>query len=280
MKWNIVADSSCDIVELPNLAPDAEFTIAPLKIYVGDKEFVDNAALDPLVQLEAMKTNKSTTSTACPAPFEWAAEFEKGEFCFGVTISSQLSGSYNSAIVARDMVLEKYPEKKIHIFDSRGTSGEEILLLVRINSLIKAGRDFDEIVNEVEQYNNTLQLTFVLFNYTNLIKSGRMSPITGAIATRLGIRAVAMKTPKGEISVLSKQRGDNKVYNYIVHQMAGMKDLKNSTIIISHVRNEEGARKIKALRAEHYGATNVAIIPCRGLCTFYADDGGLIISYD
>lgn len=279
MKWNIVADSSCDITELPGLAPDTGFSLASLKIYVGNKEFVDDASLDPIIQLEAMKSNKSASSTACPAPFDWAKEFEKADCSFAVTISSQLSGSYNSAIVAKGMVLEKHPEKKIHVFDSRGTSGEEILLLIKINSLIKAGKSFDEIVNETEQYNNTLQLTFCLVSFDNLIKSGRMSAFTGIIATKLGIRAIAMKTPKGEINVLSKQRGDHKTYKYIVDQMAGMKNLKESYIIISHVRNEEGARKIKSMLREYYDATNVAIIPCRGLCTYYADDGGLIISY-
>ena len=279
MKWNITCDSSCDILTLPDLARDTVFSIAPLKIIVGDREFVDDETLDRQRMLDAMSSFKGASSSACPAPFEWARQFEKADLSIAVCISSQLSGSYNSAMVAKDMVLEKFPSKKIHVVNSRSTSGSMILLAEKINSLIKAGKDFEQVVNEIEQYNNTMQLTFCLTNYDNLIKTGRMSAFTGAVASVLGIRAIAMKSPLGEINVLSKQRGDANTYKYIVNQMSGLKELKNLHIIITHCQNADGAHKIKNLLKDMYGAANVSILETRGLCSFYANTGGIIVSY-
>lgn len=279
MKWNIVCDSSCDTLEIKHLAEDTKFSVAPMKIIFGNKEFVDDESWDREEMLATMASYKGASSTACPAPFDWTKEFEKRDCSIAITISSNLSGSYNSAVTAKDMVLEKYPEKKIHVVDSRATSGAMILLAIRANTLIKQGASFEEVVNEVERYNNSMQLTFCLKNYDNLVRTGRMNKIVGLAATALGLRAVAMKTSEGKISVMSKQRGDLNAYKYMVNQMASLKDLKDRFIIISHVDNEDGAKKIKSLLMENYGATKVAIIPSRGLCSYYADNGGIIVSY-
>lgn len=279
MKWNIICDSSCDTLEIKHLAEDTNFSIAPMKIIFGSKEFIDDENWNREEMLNTMTTYTGASSTACPAPFDWAKEFEKRDYSIAITISGSLSGSYNSAVTAKDMVLEQYPEKKIHIVDSRSTSGTLILLAICANTLIKQGASFEQVVNELERYNNSLQLTFCLKSYDNLVRTGRMNKIVGLAATALGLRAVAMKTSEGKISVMSKQRGDLNAYKYMVNQMASLKDLKDRFIIISHVNNEEGAKKIKALLVENYGATRVAIIPTRGLCSYYADNGGILVAY-
>ncbi len=279
MKWNIICDSSCDAYTLDNLSQDTNFSIAPLKIIVGDKEFIDNETLNTKELIRTIENHKGATSTACPSPFDWMTEFEKADYSIAICISSHLSGSYNSAVTAKDMVAERFPNKKIYVIDSRSTSGSMILLAQKVNSLISDGKTFEEIVNEIEQYNNTMQLTFCLSNYSNLVKTGRMSSFTGAMASALGIRVVSMKSPTGEIRVLSKQRGDNATHRYIVNQMAGLKNLSDCHIIISHCQNVNGAHKIKNLLNEMYNAVNVDIIETRGLCTFYANTGGIIISY-
>lgn len=279
MKWNIICDSSCDTLTLQNLAADTQFSVAPLKIIVGEQEFIDDETLDRPAMLKAMASFKGASSTACPAPFEWTQNFEKADYSIAITISSELSGTYNSALVAKDMVLERCPEKRIHVVNSRATSGTMILLAYKVNQLIALGKSFDEVVNDIEQYNNTMQLTFCLSNYNNLIKTGRMSAFTGAVASVLGIRAIAKKSPMGEIQIISKQRGDNATYKYIANQMAQLKDLKNCQIVISHCKNADGAHKLKNLLNELHGCVNVHVIETRGLCSFYADVGGIIVSY-
>lgn len=279
MKWNIVCDSSSDILSLEHLADNTLFSVAPLKIIVGDKEFIDDKTLDRAALLKAMGEYKGASSTACPAPFEWLEHFEKAEYSIAISISSELSGSYNSALVAKDMLSEKYPEKKVHVVNSRATSGTMILLARKVNELIKKGLSFDEIVNEIEQYNNTMQLVFCLKSYDTLIKAGRMSSFTGAVATVLGIRAIAVKSPKGDIQVVSKQRGDAGTYKFMVNLMSEKKDLKNATVYINHCCNAEGAHQIKNLLKEMCGCVDVNILETRGLCSFYASIGGIIVSY-
>ena len=279
MKWNIICDSSCDLTSLKHLAQDTEFSIAPLKIIVGDKEYVDDENIDCDDMLGAMARYKGASSSSCPAPMDWASEYERAENSIAICISQNLSGAYNSAMAARDMVLAQSPEKNIHVINSCATSGVMILLAIKVNTLIKEGKSFEEIVSETERYRDTLELTFCLKNYDNLIKTGRMSPFLGTVAGVLGIRAVAKKSPQGTIDILAKPRGDMAAYRYIVNQMAEKKNLKECRIIISHCKNFEGAARIKALLADLHGAENVQIIPTRGLCSYYANEGGLIISY-
>lgn len=279
MKWNIVCDSSCDILELKHLADGVMFSIAPLKIRLGNKEYVDDASLNVKALREEMKKFKGASSTACPAPFDWMAEYEKADNIIAICITSALSGSYNSAVTARDMMLEKCPEKKIHVINTRSTSGKMALLAITANSLIKAGKDFEEVVNELDKKNNEIQLMFCLKNYNNLIRTGRMSPFTGAVATALGIRAVGIASPEGEVQLLHKRRGDANAYKFFLQHMPTLKNLKDSYIIISHCNNFEGASRLKEMLRNQEGATNVAIIEMRGLCSYYADDGGLIIAF-
>ena len=139
MSWMIVSDSSCELRTLSNAAPGVAFSTVPLKIRVGEREFVDNAALDPDVMIEAMHNFNGASTTACPSPEEWAEKFLMADQVLAVTISSNLSGSYNSAMVARDMVLENHPEKKIHVLDSLSTGGEMTLAIWKANDLIARG---------------------------------------------------------------------------------------------------------------------------------------------
>ena len=279
MKWNIICDSSCDVTSLKHLAEDTQFSVSPLKILVDGREYVDDEGINCEEMLDNMAKSKKASSSSCPSPADWAEKFSEADYSIAICISQNLSGAYNSALVAKDMVLARNPDKKIHVVNSCATSGVMILLAIKVNTLIKEGKTFEEIVRETERYRDTLQLTFCLKNFDNLIKNGRMSPFLGAVAGVLGIRAVARKTDEGTIEVLSKPRGDMAAYRYIVNQMATLKDLKECRIIISHCKNFEGAARIKALLTDLHGATNVQIIPTRGLCSYYANEGGLIISY-
>ena len=138
MKWNIVCDSSCDILTLPDLARDTAFSVAPLKIIVGDREFVDDETLDRQRLLDAMASFKGASSSACPALFEWARQFEKADFSIAICISSQLSGAYNSAMVAKDMVLEKlYKLDKV--------------AYIRFASVYKHFENLQEFISEVNR---------------------------------------------------------------------------------------------------------------------------------
>ena len=123
MAWMIVSDSSCEIRELENPAPGVQFALVPFKIRVGEREYVDLATLNTQQMLQAMTDYNGASTTACPSPEEWAEYFLQADNVFALTISSNLSGSYNAAMAAREMVLEEHPEKKIFVLDTLSCSG-------------------------------------------------------------------------------------------------------------------------------------------------------------
>lgn len=129
MTWNIVSDSSCDLRTSSFQSDRVLFHSVPLRIQVGDREFVDNDDLVVPEMLEAMAAEKSASSSACPSPADFARAFEAGDCTVCFTISSNLSGTYNAAVMARDLVLEEHPEKRICVIDSRATAGAMVLLI-------------------------------------------------------------------------------------------------------------------------------------------------------
>ena len=150
MNWKIAVDSSSDLQEGMDCAPGVSLSIVPLTIQVDGMSFVDAPGLDIRSMMDAMRATSGATSSACPSPDAWASVFEEADYTFAITISSNLSGAYNSAMIARDIVMEKYPDKKIAVIDSYATSGQMILLAYKINELIAEGLSFEEIIHAVE----------------------------------------------------------------------------------------------------------------------------------
>ena len=145
MTWKIAADSPCDLREgIPPL-PNLSFAIVPLKIRVGVQEFVDDSTLDLCDMKRALASFDGPTSSACPSPEEWAKEFGEADCSIAVTMTSALSGTFNSAVVGRRMALERDPEKKILIIDTKSTAGHMVLLVRRIRELIAAGLSFEDV---------------------------------------------------------------------------------------------------------------------------------------
>ena len=278
MKWNIVIDSSSDLT-----ASDAKgeigLDIVPLTIIVGDKEFRDDEKLDVANLLQAMKEEKRASSSACPSTEDFFTCFAKADYSICITMTGALSGTYNSARLAKDMLKEEYPEKKVHIIDSKATAGKMVLLKMKAEELIEKGMEFEEICRILDEYEKNTKLVFALGGYDNLVKTGRMSVFAGFMANSLGIRAVAIASPEGEIEVVKKPRGERGAIEAMVDIMAQNKPMKNQPVVISHCKNPIGARNAKALIMEKLGTDNVTIYDCKGLTTFYTMEKGMIIGY-
>ena len=211
MSWIIVSDSSCELRSLENPAPDLSFATVPLKIRVGDREFVDNSALDVDAMIDAMHNYNGASTTACPSPEEWAEKFMQADNVLAITISSNLSGSYNSAMVAREMVLESHPEKRIHVLDSLSTGGEMALAIWKANDLVASGLPFDEVVREWEIWFQDRQVLFALASFDNLVKNGRLSRLAGFMAGVMNMRAVGRGSEEGKLEMLHKTRGETRM---------------------------------------------------------------------
>lgn len=278
MKWNIVADSSIDLFELEKSFENIEFSTVPFSLTVGSKVFVDNESLDKEELLREMSACKEASTSACPSTGAWLEEFEKDGYSVGLTITSGLSGSYNSACAAKELILEKNPDKKIYIIDSLTTGAESILILRKLCELIESGLDFEAVIEGVEAFKKTGRTVFALCCFDNLVKNGRMSKLKGFVANTLGFWGIGIASEIGTIAMKGVARGQKKAIAAIIGDMqercGNAKDL-----ILDHCMNEDFARQVEAAAREVWPEINVTILPTRGLCGYYAEKGGLIIGY-
>lgn len=280
--WNLVSDSSCDLLERDFPGGGVRFASVPLRIRVGERDFVDNDALRVPDLLKAMREEKAASSSSCPSPAAYAAAFAKGVKSLCFTISSALSGSYNAALRGREMCLEEHPEKQICVIDSKSTAGVPYLLLRRAKELMEAdpgGGRFEEICAELRTYQASLRTCFTLENFDNLIKNGRMRPLVGTLLHTLGIHIAAIGTAQGSIQVVGKARGDAKTYRLLADIMRVSKDCTGASVMIHHCENLAGAVKLKEVILKELPVKSVELIPCRGLNSFYAMEKGLIVGY-
>lgn len=277
MKWNIVTDSSCD---LKQFAPEDErvtFSSVPFIIRTDDEEFIDDEQLDTGAMMEALAASREAARSSCPSPDTWLERFRRAGSVVAVTISGSLSGSYNSACLARDMLLEKEPDRKIAIIDSRSAGPELTMIVRKLHSLIDEKLPFDEIIDRLNAFAEQTQTIFALTSFDNLVKNGRVSRLAGFVAGKLGMCGIGVAND-GHIDVKSKVRGTQKALRAIIDDMKA-NAFTHGPVLISHCLNEPLALKLKALIHETWENTQVDIMPTRGLCSFYAEKGGLIVAY-
>lgn len=278
MKYKIVADSSCDLTnELKNKLP-IEF--APLTLQIGDQIFRDDETLNIKEYIKAMKDSPVAPKTACPSPDEFYKRYEGDEIIFGVTLTKELSGTYNSAVLAKEMYLEDHPDKFIHIFNSRSASVGEALIALKIQELMGQGYSPEEIVEKVEAYISEMRTFFLLESLTHLAKAGRLNPVIAKIATVLHLKPIMGATPEGTIKLVHKVRGYNKAFERLIETIGEHgNDFSDKTLAISYCNCPERALTLKKAVEERYNFKNIIIVEMGGLSTTYADDGGIIIAW-
>lgn len=278
MQWNIIADSSCDLKELESSHSDITFSTVPFMMQVGDEEFVDNENLKVEELIEALARHKEAGRSACPAPGTWLEKFRAPGNVFALTISSNLSGSYNSACTAREMLLSEQPERNVAVLDSRSTGPELVLMIRRICALIRENKPFGAIVRELDEFADRTHVVFALSSFDNLVKNGRVSRLAGFVAGRLGLWGIGIGSDEGRIVVKSKVRGVQKALAAILEDMKA-NAFSHGPVVISHCLNEEQAVRLREKILATWESAQVRIIPTRGLDSFYAEKGGLIVSY-
>lgn len=278
VKWNIIADSSCDLKEIPNRNPEVGYASVPFVISVGDRNYLDDENLDLTEFLKALDDCPKASHTSCPSTGDWYDEFIKADQSIAVTISSQLSGSYNSAQVAKNMVLEEYPDKKVYILDSRSAGAELVLIIKKIHHLISSRLSFEEVVSAAQKYADKTRVYFALSSFDNLVKNGRMSRISGVIADKLGMWIIGYGSDEGKIEVQHKTRGKEKMLSLLIKKVR-QRDTTDDPVVISHCQNAALADRLRNKITAIWKTVEVTILPTRGLCSYYAEKGGLIIAF-
>lgn len=274
MKYKIVSDSSSNLFARDKVL----YATTPLKIISSEKEYVDDAALNVRGMVDDLKTVKGVVRTSCPNTGEWIEAFEGADCVFAITITSNLSGCYNAAMLAKEQYIQEHPEVKIHVIDSYSTGGEMQLMIEKLEELIEEGKPFEEIAKEVEAYKDTTHLIFSLQSLTNLARNGRVNSAVAAIAGVLGIRIVGAAT-EGVLDPKHKVRGEKKALTTIYSDMKE-NGYNGGKVRINHCFNIESAEILKEKVLADFPEADIEIIPCSALCSFYAEEGGLIIGYE
>ena len=280
MEIQIIVDSCCDTT--PALRRAMRFVIAPLTVSAGDASFCDDGHIEIPQLLAAMKATNQPAASACPSPESYAALMRAAEASVVVTLSSKLSGSYNAACVARDMVLEEYPEKKIHVLDSQSASAGELRQALLLRQLIDGGLSFEDVVEKAEAFADSMKTFFVLEDLSNLVKNGRISKVAGLMGTMLSIRPIMGENGKGEIIQLDKVRGTQNAMNRLVEIVSEhLKKMKpaSQTLIISYCNCAQRAMDLKEAFLKACPALqDVVMVPAGGVSTVYANDGGIVLA--
>lgn len=278
MAIKVIADSANDMN--PNLKERYEVHLVPFKLYIGEKEFVDDDKIDVNNFLNEMAKSPTAPRSACPSPGEFMEKLSGDEDCFMVTISSKLSATYNSAVLAKDMFLEDFPNKFIHIFDSKSASVAETLISMKIHELYKNKIESSEIVNIVSKYIDEMKTYFVAGSLSNLIKNGRISKFKGAIATLLSIKPIMGADSEGNIQLIEKTKGFEKTFTRLVEIVAEKAtSVEDKVLAIAHVNNYDRAKWIGEEISKRCNFKEIVILPTAALSSMYCDNKGIIIAF-
>ena len=271
----IVADSSANLMELKTVAFDA----APLKIIAAQREFLDDRNLDLDEMIAFFKSYKGTSQSSCPNPEDWLTTFGDAEDVFCVAITSGLSGSYNAACIAKEMYETEHPGRRVLVIDSLSAGPELTLLVEKLEELVVAGKSFEEICDYMPKYQKKTGLLFMLESLNNFAANGRVSPAVARIAGVLGIRIVGKASDAGTLEPTDKCRGEEKSLKTILKHLKES-GLKTGKVILAHCLNESAANTLKNLIETDLPNVTVKIGKNLGLCSFYAEKGGLLVGFE
>ncbi len=278
--YKVVGDSSTEVDQsFLDMYPT---TIVPFKLYLDGIEYVDDSNLDVDQFVDTMKKSQDVPKSACPSPNDFLEQFEgEEEEIYIVTISSKLSGTYNSALVAKQLYESENPGKKfIHIFDSLGAAAGETLVTRMIHEFKKQNLVKDELVAEVSRFISDMSVMFISESLDNLIKNGRISKWKGLIASTLNILPIMGADENGEIKLVEKVRNSNKAYNRMIEIMHDDIVKKGKKIVaITHVGNWERANQIKEEIMKKTNVDEIINLKCAGLSSLYADKKGVIVAF-
>ena len=275
MNTKIVVDSSASLYTLQGV----DFECVPLKIITDDAEYLDNGTMDALGMAQTLRTYKGKTSTSCPNVSDWLAAYEGADEVYAITITGTLSGSYNAAQLAAEEYQQENPGKRVFVLDSLSTGPEQRLLAEHLRDLLAEGREFDEICEEMLRYHKHTHLLFSLESLANLARNGRVKPAVAAVARMLGIRVIGQASEAGELDVLCKTRGEHGALERIVLELKEHGYI-NGRLHISHCGNPTAAERLKHMVKAVFDGAKVDISECGGLCSYYAELGGLLVGYE
>ena len=274
MKYKIVVDSSSNLKSDYIKDENVGFEVVPLTISVDGKDFVDNENLNINSMLTSMHESKIKSTSSCPSCGYFANAYKDAEYTICITMTSKLSGTFNSAYLG-----SKDSNSKVHVVDSKATGGVMRLLVDKAYKLMKKEIPFEEICQELEKYKEKTNLLFVLDKFENLVKNGRMSKVAAFIANALYIKPLCM-AKDGIIEVYQKPRTRKGALSKLVETIKEKcEDTEGKTCVVEHCDSLDDAMYVKKEIEKNYQFKEVVITEMRGLCSYYALEKGIIVSF-
>ncbi len=278
MSYKIVVDSCCELPE--ELKHDPRYEIVPLTLIVGDSyERLDDDGFDQKEFLRAVAECPVSPRSACPSPEKYMEAYRTdADHVYVVTLSSKLSGSYNSAVLGKNLYHETYGEKQIYVVDSRSASCGETQIAMQIARWEDEGMGYEEITEKIEKFTDGMHTYFVLDNLDTLRKNGRLSGVKALVASTLSIKPV-MAGDQGSIVQLGQSVGIKKalakMVDYVVRDVV---DAEKKCLMITHCNNQERANSVKEQILSKVKFKDVLIMDTAGISSMYANDGGVIVT--
>lgn len=277
MSYKIAIDSCGEL--LNEWKDDERIEAVPLTLMVGGESIIDDETFDQKDFLKKLLHARCPKS-ACPSPERYMKAYEcEADHIYAVTLSSELSGSYNSAVLGKSLFLEDNPGKKIHVFNSRSASGGESLIAMKIVECEEKGLSFEKIIETVDKYIEEMSTFFVLENLETLRKNGRLSRVKALVASALKIKPIMGSTPEGSICQLDQARGMNKAIVKMVEHV-GEKgiNIHEKTVAITHCNCPERAKMLEEAIRERLNPAKIVVMDTAGVSSMYANDGGVIVA--
>ena len=277
MSYKIIIDSCGELLD--EWKQDEHFESVPLTLNVGGETIIDDETFNQSEFLKKVAACETCPKSACPSPERYMKAFDcDADHVYAVTLSAELSGSYNSAVLGRNLLHEEQPDKKIYVFNSRSASIGETLIGLKIQECEEAGYTFEEVVSTVEEYIAEQNTFFVLDNLETLRKNGRLSTVKAFVASALKIKPVMGATPEGTICQLDQARGINKaLIKMVQHIVDKTINSEKKVLAISHCNCLDRAMLLKNAIQEKLPVKKIVVLDTAGVSSMYANDGGVIV---
>ena len=275
MKTKIIADSSCDFFEIPGV----DFTSVPLTIATEEKAFLDDQTLDIPKMLQYLAGYQGRSYTTCPNIDAWCLAYEGGEEIYVVTLSGNISGTYGAAVTAARLYQEEHPEAKIHIFDTLSAGPEVRMLAMKLAQWVKEGLPFEEICVRGEAYMQQTRIFFSLRSFHNFAQNGRVNKTVAKLGSMLGIQIMATASETGTIEILEKCRGEKGSLKKFMENLRRV-GYAGGNISLAHCENLRFAQLVADTIRKEYPTAAIEIYETRGLCSYYAESGGILLGLE
>lgn len=277
MRYKIVVDSCGELLD--EWKKDERFESIPLVLMVGEETIIDDENFNQKDFLKKVADCPECPKSACPSPERYMRAFQcEAEHIYAVTLTSELSGSYNSAVLGKELLLEENPDKKIYVFNSRSASVAETLIALKIQECEEKGMSFEDVIDTVERYISEQNTFFVLENLDTLRKNGRLTGVKSLVASALKVKPIMGATPEGTIYQLDQARGINKALLKMVDYVAEKAGKSETKVLgISHCNCPERALLLKQTLEEKIKPSRILVQDMGGLSSMYANDGGVIV---